>query len=122
MHICFLTNEFPKDGFPHGGIGSFIKTLAVALIKKGIKVSVVGINYTSNYENEIIDGVKVYRTRRSNIKGLSWYFNSKEINKKIREIHNQTPINIIESSEAIIKNFTPGSRFMYSLISSGITT
>jgi len=99
MHICFLTNEFPKDGFPHGGIGSFIKTLAVSLVRKGINVSVVGINYTANCETEIIDGVKVYRTRRSNIKGLSWYFNSKEINKKIRKIHNQTPINIIESSE-----------------------
>lgn len=99
MHICFLTNEFPKYGFPHGGIGSFIKTLAVVLVRKGIKVSVVGINYTSNDETEIIDGVKIYRLKRSNIKGLSWYFNSKIINKKIKEIHNQNPIDIIESSE-----------------------
>lgn len=99
MHICFLTNEFPKDGFPHGGIGSFIKTLAIALVKKGIKVSVVGINYTANYETEIIEGIKVYRLKSSKIKGLSWYFNSKKINKKIKEIHNQNPINIIESSE-----------------------
>lgn len=99
MHICFLSNEFPKDGFPHGGIGSFIKTLAIALVKKGVKVSVVGINYTANYEAEIIEGIKVYRLKRSKIKGFSWYFNFKQINKKVKEIHNQNPISIIESSE-----------------------
>ena len=27
MHICFLTSEYPKIGFPHGGIGSFVKTI-----------------------------------------------------------------------------------------------
>jgi len=99
MHICFLTNEYPKEGFPHGGIGSFVKTLATALVKNGIKVSVIGINYTANDESQIIDGVNVYRLKRSTIKGLAWYFNSKAINGKIREIHKQDPIQIIETSE-----------------------
>ncbi|KAF2081190.1 glycosyltransferase family 4 protein [Flavobacterium sharifuzzamanii] len=99
MHICFLTNEYPKEGFPHGGIGSFVKTLAIALVKKGIKVSVVGTNYTLKSETENIDGVNVYRLKPNKIKGLSWYFNSKAINSKLREIHNENPIHIIESSE-----------------------
>lgn len=99
MHICFLTNEFPKEGFPHGGIGSFVKTLASALVKKDIKVSVVGINYTSNNDFESIDGVNVYRLKKSTVKGFSWYFNSKAINKKIEEINHNDPINIVESSE-----------------------
>lgn len=99
MHICFLTNEFPKEGFPHGGIGSFVKTIAVALIEKGVEVSVVGINYTTRDEVETIDNVIVYRLKKNTIKGLSWYFNSKAINRKIREIHRQNPINIVESSE-----------------------
>ena len=99
MHICFLTNEFPKEGFPHGGIGSFVKTLAVALVKKGFRVSVVGINYTSENETLNIDGVNVYRLKRSTVKGLSWYFNSRAINLKIKEIHQQNPIQIVESSE-----------------------
>ena len=59
MHICFLTNEYPKEGFPHGGIGSFVKTLAVALVKQGIKVSVVGMNYTANDESETVNGVNI---------------------------------------------------------------
>ena len=99
MHICFLTNEYPKEGFPHGGIGSFVKTLATALVKNGMKVSVIGINYTANNESQIIDGVNVYRLKRSTVKGLAWYFNSKAINKKIREIHKQNPIQIVETSE-----------------------
>lgn len=99
MHICFLTNEFPKEGFPHGGIGSFVKTIATALVKNDVKVSVVGINYIAKDENEIIEGVKVYRLKRSAVKGLSWYFNSKAINKKIEEINRNEPITIVESSE-----------------------
>ncbi|MEO8534400.1 MAG: glycosyltransferase family 4 protein [Flavobacterium sp.] len=99
MHICFLTNEYPKEGFPHGGIGSFVKTLAVALVKNGIRVSVVGLNYTLKNETETIDGVHIYRLKRSNVKIISWYFNFKAINKKIKEIHKENHINIVESSE-----------------------
>jgi len=99
MHICFLTNEYPKEGFPHGGIGSFVKTMARALVKNGMKVSVIGINYTANNESQIIEGVNVYRLKRSTVKGLAWYFNFKAINGKIREIHKRDPIQIVETSE-----------------------
>lgn len=27
MHIVFLTSEYPKEGFPHGGVGTFIRVL-----------------------------------------------------------------------------------------------
>lgn len=99
MYICFLINEFFKDGFLYGGIGSFIKIFVVVLVKKGIKVFVVGINYIVNYEIEIINGVKVYCLKSSKIKGLLWCFNFKEINKKIKEIYNQDFIIIIEFLE-----------------------
>lgn len=99
MHICFITNEFPKEGFPHGGIGSFVKTLAVSLVKKGFQISVVGINYTPNNESEIVEGINVYRLKKSTIKGLSWYFNSKALNEKIKQLHKENPIHIIESAE-----------------------
>ncbi|KFF05195.1 glycosyltransferase family 4 protein [Flavobacterium reichenbachii] len=99
MHICFLTNEYPKEGFPHGGMGSFVKTLAVALVKKGIKVSVIGLNYTSKNETETLEGVRIYRLKRSTVKLFSWYFNFKTINKKIKEVHKTAPINIVEASE-----------------------
>lgn len=99
MHICFLTNEYPKEGFPHGGLGSFVKTLAEALVKSGVKVSVVGMNYTPNTEIEILEGVQVHRLKRSKVKGLAWYFNSKVINATIATINKKYPISILETPE-----------------------
>lgn len=99
MHICFLTHEYPKAGFPHGGIGSFLKTMAPELIKKGLKVSVVGVNYNGKEEYFNDNGVEVYRVRVKKIPGLMWLFNSLAVEKKVREIHKKTPISIIESSE-----------------------
>lgn len=99
MHICFLTNEYPKEGFPHGGIGSFVKTLAVALVKQGIKVTVVGMNYTPNVENETVNGVTIYRLQKSTVKGLAWFYNSKAINERVKSIHTLDPIDIVETSE-----------------------
>ncbi len=100
MHICFLTHEYPKEGFPHGGIGTFIKTISKAYVNKGHKVSVVGINNYSNQEEVLIsDGVTIHRLKPLKIKGLTWMFNSKSINIRIKKIHNQAPIDIIETPE-----------------------
>lgn len=99
MHICFITSEYPKQGFPHGGVGSFIKIFSKELVKKDVQVSVLGLNYINSNEVESDDGVTIYRLKKSNIKGISWYFNSKAINQKIQSIHTESPISIVESSE-----------------------
>ena len=99
MHICFLTNEYPKPGFPHGGLGSFVKTIAEALVRNGIQVSVIGLNYTPSNETENVNGVTVIRIQKSTVKGLAWYFNSKNIAKTIATIHQKNPIHIVEGSE-----------------------
>lgn len=99
MHICFLTNEYPKSGFPHGGLGSFVKTMAEALVAKGIQVTVVGLNYVLSDETENVNGVNVIRIRKSKVKGLAWYFNSKNIAKTIAAIHEKNPIDILEGAE-----------------------
>ncbi|WP_347924958.1 glycosyltransferase family 4 protein [Pontimicrobium sp. SW4] len=100
MHICFFTHEYPKEGFPHGGIGTFIKTISKAYVNKGYKVSVVGINnYTNQEEISIIEGVTVYRLKPRKIKGLTWMFNSKSINNCLKKIHKETPIDVLETPE-----------------------
>jgi len=99
MHVCFITNEFPKPGYPHGGIGTFIATLSKVLVEKGIEVSVIGKNYTPNEEIESINGVKVYRLYAKKIKGLEWYFNTQVIAKRIKAIHSESPIDIVEASD-----------------------
>ena len=99
MHICFLTNEYPKAGFPHGGLGSFVKTMAEALVKNDVQVSVIGLNYTPANETESVNGVNIIRIRKSKVKGLAWYFNSKNIAKTIATLHKENPIDIVEGAE-----------------------
>ena len=99
MHICFITHEYPKITFSHGGIGSFIYTISRGLIDKGHHVSVVGLNYSSCYEVENDRGVLVYRIKPAKQRGVKWIINSFRLNQKIKEIHQRNPIHIIETSE-----------------------
>jgi glycosyltransferase involved in cell wall biosynthesis len=99
MHICFLTHEYPKDGYPHGGVGTFVRTLSRNLVNEGIRVSVVGTNYFDADEDEEDNGVKIYRLAPRFVKGLTWYLNSTDINRKLKDLHFIMPIDIIESTE-----------------------
>jgi len=99
MHICIITHEYPKPGFPHGGIGSFLKTLAPKLVEQGIKVTIVGLSYDYGYDYQEDRGVQVYRLGYKNVKHLGWYYGIKAISKKIAEIHKVNPIDIVEASE-----------------------
>jgi glycosyltransferase involved in cell wall biosynthesis len=118
MHICFFTHEYPKEGFPHGGIGTFIKTISKAFVNKGHKVSVVGINNYSNQEEvSILDGVTIHRLKPRKIKGLTWMLNSKSINIRIKKIHNEAPIDILETPELGLAflNKLPGIKYIIRL-------
>lgn len=99
MHICFITSEFPKEGFAHGGVGTFVSTLGKSLVEKGIKVSVIGLNYINKEETEKINGINIYRVIAKKQKGLQWYFNAKTISRKIKEVHAKNPIDVIETAE-----------------------
>ena len=77
MHICLITHEYPKAGFAHGGIGSFLKTFAPKLVANGIKVTVLGLSYDYKEDYEEDQGVQIYRLGCKNIKWFSWYFGLK---------------------------------------------
>lgn len=83
MHICFITHEYPKTNYPHGGIGTFIQTFAKALVKRAHKVSVIGVNQYTN-EDEVCndEDVDIYRLKIKKVKGITWYLNYSAINKK----------------------------------------
>lgn len=111
MHICFITNEYPKQDYPHGGVGTFIHTISHKLTEKGHSVSIIGINvYTKIDEVQKDDKVSVYRLKPKVFKGLTWYFNNKTINKKLVELHKRHPIHIVETAElglSFIKKIKP---------------
>ena len=99
MHICFITSEFPKAGFAHGGVGTFVATLAKALVVQGFRVSVIGLNYIPKNEMEVIDGVYVYRVNAKKIKGLQWFMNTQAVAQKLKEVHKSNSIQIVETAE-----------------------
>ena len=41
MRVAYVCNEYPPR--PHGGIGSFVQTLARAVAERGLEVTVVGL-------------------------------------------------------------------------------
>ena len=109
MHICFVCNEYPKEGFPHGGVGTFVKTFSAQLIQFGHKVTVVGVNYENIYQETVEDGISIFRIKKHHIRGLSWFFNARDLNKVLQNIHKNSAIDIIEASElglAFIKKNT----------------
>jgi glycosyltransferase involved in cell wall biosynthesis len=100
MHICFITNEYPKQNFPHGGVGTFIKIFAKQLFSSNHRVSVIGINnYTKKNEEENDDGVSVYRLKPKKVKGVTWLLNSLSVNSKIKSINKENRIDIVETAE-----------------------
>ena len=113
MHLCLITHEYPKAGFAHGGIGSFIKTLAPKLVEQGVVVTVVGLSYDYNEDYEEDQGVRIYRLGYNNIKRMGWYHGMKAMNKKIATIHKESPIDIIESAELELAFLTKLPRIKY---------
>jgi glycosyltransferase involved in cell wall biosynthesis len=98
MHICFISHEYPKPGYPHGGIGSFVRTMATELATHQVHVSVVGLNYTNDYEESNENGVHIYRLPRIS-RRFSWWRNKNILGQKIRQIHSGNPIDVVETPE-----------------------
>lgn len=109
MHIVFITSEYPKKGFPHGGVGTVVQNIARGLSKYNHKVSIVGLNYEKKDEVDFDDNIIVYRISPKNIKYLTWFLNFNKINQKLKEIHAKQPIDVVETTElgmAFIKKNT----------------
>ena len=99
LHICFACSEYPPA--PHGGIGSFIQTLGRELVRRGHRVSAVGMyGYGPHLEGEENDcGVRVIRVPSRGRPLLRILPNHLRQRGAFLELHRQTPIDIIEGSE-----------------------
>lgn len=99
MHFCFLTNEYPRPGHAHGGIGTFLKVFCPSLVSAGHQVTV--INGTTGPREEVYSdgGVRIIYTPFSNVKGFAWWYNYGAVNREIVELHCKNPIDVIEGSE-----------------------
>lgn len=98
MHICYITAEYPVLGLPHGGVGTFVKTLGYELIKNKFDVSVIRVSNVDKIEVINDRGIKVFLVPKTNLP-FAFFFNSLKINNLIRKIDNTHKINVVETSE-----------------------
>ncbi|MBF6609383.1 MAG: glycosyltransferase family 4 protein [Flavobacterium sp.] len=100
MHICYISHEYPLSNRPPaGGVGTFVQTVGRELTKSGHKVTVIGMNHTDAYEKFDDNGVQVRFLSFKKVAGLTWWYNARMINREIKRVHGQHPIDIVETPE-----------------------
>ncbi|WP_366184774.1 glycosyltransferase family 4 protein [Flavobacterium ovatum] len=96
MKIAFLTPEYPhpKTG-ASGGIGTSIKNLAKGLLQEGceVRVLVYGQKQEGIFDDE---GICVQQIKNVKVKGLSWFFTRKKIEKIINQLVLSNDIDLVE--------------------------
>ncbi|PKA82108.1 glycosyltransferase involved in cell wall biosynthesis [Ulvibacter sp. MAR_2010_11] len=97
MHLVFISHEYPL--WSPGGVGSFLQTFGRALVQKGHRVSIVGAGNSSAEEVLEDKGVNLYRLPRKKGFILAFLHNGIQLNKKLKQLHKEHPIDIIESAE-----------------------
>ncbi|MDR2926895.1 MAG: glycosyltransferase family 4 protein [Cytophagaceae bacterium] len=99
MHICFLSHEYPL--WATGGIGSFIQSIGRGLVQNGHRVTVIGSSNLKDGDCIDDEGVSIYRLPAPKYfrKG-SFIENAFKIKKKLKEIHREKPVDIVETGEA----------------------
>lgn len=97
MNIVFLSHEYPL--WAPGGIGTFLQTFGRTLVANNHKVTILGVGVS---EKEIYledKGVQLIRLSKTNGILPGFIHNGIQLNKKLKELHKQQPIDIIESAE-----------------------
>ncbi|MDO5981674.1 glycosyltransferase family 4 protein [Flavivirga spongiicola] len=99
MKVGYITSEYPHPNVKHAaGIATSIKNLAVALVKKGAKVTV--FVYHQN-ENKIIDdeGVEIHLIKKEAYKLFTWYYYRKHIQNYVNKIVVKKEIDALEAPD-----------------------
>jgi glycosyltransferase involved in cell wall biosynthesis len=99
MNIAFLTSEYPHQKTGNsGGIGTSIKNLAQSLnsFKHNVHVLVYGQLEDAVFIDE---GIKIHQIKNIKVKGLSWLFTAKKIEKIINTLHQNKEIDLVEAPD-----------------------
>lgn len=96
MHICFASLDYP-DKTSGGGVGTYVKTIAHELIRRGHRVSVIALRKGKELSDRSNDeGVNIYWITPGNI---HWYVSKLPFVGKLFAL----PIREIEYSDAVLK-------------------
>ena len=97
MHICFISSEYPI--WKSGGVGSFLQTFSRAMVNRGHTISIVGIGDQSKEIQLNDEGVNIYRLPLSKLPVAKFLSNTRHVNAKIKQLHKENKIDIVESAE-----------------------
>ena len=99
MKIGFLTPEYPHEKTGNsGGLGTSIKNLAHALTALGHEVVI--LVYGQKQDAVFLDkAIEVHQIKNVIIKGLSWYFTRKKLEKIINSLYDKNKIEIVEATD-----------------------
>lgn len=99
MKIAFLTPEYPHvlTG-ASGGIGTSIRNLALGLVAEGcvVRVLVYGQKNDSVFED---NGITIQQIKNVKIKGLSWFFTRKKLERIINNLYDKQQIDLVEAPD-----------------------
>ena len=99
MKIAFLTPEYPHVLTGNsGGIGTSIKNLAVGLVAAGceVRVLVYGQDQDAVFKDE---NVVIQQIKNIKIKGLSWFFTRKKIERIINQLYKNNQVDLVEAPD-----------------------
>lgn len=95
MKITYICNEYPPA--PHGGIGTFVQTLARGLVANGNTVSVVGWGAKAGETDD--QGVRVVTLPTSRKLGFGWFINRRRLHHWLQEEVRAGRTDLIETPE-----------------------
>lgn len=99
MHIAFLTPEYPHPKCnPSGGLGTSIRNMAEALVKKEIKVSLLIYGQKKDF-SFAESGIDYYVIKQKTYLWGGWYLYRKYLQKFINKLIREKNINILEAPD-----------------------
>jgi glycosyltransferase involved in cell wall biosynthesis len=90
-----VCNEYPPR--PHGGIGSFVRTLAEGLVGAGHEATVVGWGRDAGQREE--RGVRVVTLPESRLRGVAWLLNRVRLHRWLEAEARAGRIDLVEVPE-----------------------
>src|SRR5688572_23558744 len=97
MHICFICNEYPTISMTYGGLGTFTRTMARALVCRGHHATIIGAYETAGVSND--EGINIVRVAYSRRGSSGVFTTAYRMRQALYRLHAAEPIDIIDSAE-----------------------
>jgi glycosyltransferase involved in cell wall biosynthesis len=98
MHICYLCDEYPPNVVV-GGVGTFTQALARALVGRGHRVTVLGIQRRPDEARQDDQGVEIIRLPHTRVPKAGYLAHSRLLRRTLEQVHAAQPIDVLEGAE-----------------------